>query len=367
MTYPLPKTMHAVLLNGLGGLEQLEYRTDVPVPQPGAGEVLIHVRASAVNNTDINTRIGWYSKSISSATDSGGAAGFDSVNGDDASWSGTALKFPRIQGADCCGYIVAVGQGVAASRIGERVLVSNLLRTYVDYRPYECWTFGSECDGGFAQFAVAPSKETLKVECDWTDAELASIPCAYSTAENMLHRLKAGKETVLITGASGGVGSAAVQLAKRRGATVIAQCSAAKASEVKALGADRIIDRKADLLSVLGENAVDVVVDVVGGDDWPNLLRVLRLGGRYAIAGAIAGPIAEIDLRTLYLKDLTLYGCTFQDDEVFTNLISYVESGEIRPTVAKTYLLNEIRQAQEDFLSKAHMGKLVLIIPEVNQ
>lgn len=366
MPQPLPATMHAVLLNGLGGLEQLEYRTDVPVPQPGVGEVLIQVRASAVNNTDINTRIGWYSKSISSDTGAGGATGFDSVNGDDASWSGAALEFPRIQGADCCGYIVAVGQGVADSRIGERVIVSNLLRTYVNYRPYECWTFGSECDGGFAQFAVAPSKETLKVECDWTDAELASIPCSYSTAENMLHRLKLGKETVLITGASGGVGSAAVQLAKRRGATVIAQCSAAKADEVRTLGADRIIDRGVDLISVLGENSVDVVVDVVGGDDWPNLLRVLRLGGRYAIAGAIAGPSSAIDLRTLYLKDLTLYGCTFQDDEVFTNLISYVESGEIRPAVAKTYPLSEIHQAQEDFLSKAHIGKLVLIIPQVN-
>ncbi|ANJ55498.1 alcohol dehydrogenase [Pseudomonas silesiensis] len=367
MSHSIPATMHAVLLNGLGGLEQLEYRTDVAVPQPKDGEVLIQVRASAVNNTDINTRIGWYSKSISSDTGSGGAGGFDSVNGDDASWSGASLKFPRIQGADCCGYIVAVGKGVAASRIGERVIVSNLLRTYVDHRPYECWTFGSECDGGFAQFAVAPSKETLKVECDWTDAELASIPCAYSTAENMLHRTKLGVEVVLITGASGGVGSAAVQLAKRRGATVIAQCSAAKASEVQALGADRILDRKADFVSILGENSVDVVVDIVGGEDWPDLLRVLRLGGRYAIAGAIAGPMAEIDLRTLYLKDLTLYGCTFQEDEVLTNVISYVESGEIRPVVAKTYPLNEIHQAQEDFLSKAHLGKLVLIIPEVNQ
>lgn len=367
MSTLLPTTMHAVLLNGLGGIEQLEYRTDVPVPQPGAGEVLINVRASAVNNTDINTRIGWYSKSITSDTGSGGATGFESVNGDDASWSGSALEFPRIQGADCCGYIVAVGQGIAASRIGERVIVSNLLRTYVDHRPYECWTFGSECDGGFAQFAVAPSKETLKVECDWSDAELASIPCSYSTAENMLHRAKVAKETVLVTGASGGVGSAAVQLAKRRGATVIAQCSAAKASDVKALGADRIIDRNTDLISALGEHAVDVVIDVVGGNEWPTLLRVLRPGGRYAIAGAIAGPITEIDLRTLYLKDLTLYGCTFQEDEVFINLVSYVESGEIRPVVAKTYPLNEIHQAQQDFLTKTHIGKLVLIIPEVEQ
>lgn len=366
MSRSLHSTMHAVLLTGLGGLDKLEYRTDVPVPQAGAGEVLVQVRASAVNNTDINTRIGWYSKSINCATGSGGAEGFESVDGADASWSGAALDFPRIQGADCCGYIVAVGQGVSPSRIGERVLVGNMLRTYVDYRPFECWTFGSECDGGFAQFAVAPARETHKVMCDWSDAELASIPCAYSTAENMLHRVKLGAEVVLITGASGGVGSAAVQLAKRRGATVIAQCSSSKASELQALGADRVIDRNANLISVLGENSIDVVIDVVGGEQWPDLLRVLRLGGRYAIAGAIAGPISEIDLRTLYLKDLTLVGCTFQDEEVFSNLISYIEAGEIRPLVAKTFPLTDIRRAQEEFLSKGHLGKLVLIIPEVN-
>ncbi|WP_291737375.1 zinc-binding dehydrogenase, partial [Leisingera sp. F5] len=240
-----------------------------------------------------------------------------------------------------------------------------MLRSYVDYRPYECWTFGSECDGGFAQFAVAPARETHAVKCDWSDAELASIPCAYSTAENMLHRVGLGAETVLISGASGGVGSAAVQLAKRRGATVIALSSSAKADEVLALGADRVIDRNADLRSELGEGAVDVVVDLVAGPQWPAFMDVLRRGGRYATAGAIAGPISEIDVRTLYLKDLTLMGCTFQEDEVFANLISYIEAGEIRPLVAKTYPLAEIATAQEDFLSKKHAGKLVLMIPEV--
>ncbi|MEQ7738061.1 zinc-binding dehydrogenase, partial [Escherichia coli] len=138
---------------------------------------------------------------------------------------------------------VAVGEGVSADRIGERVLVRNMLRTYVGYRPYECWTFGSECDGGFAQFAVAPSRETYAVNSDWSDADLAAIPCAYSTAENMLHRAQVGADRVLITGASGGVGLAAVQLAKRRGATVTAVCSAAKADQVKAEGADRTVDR----------------------------------------------------------------------------------------------------------------------------
>lgn len=360
----IPKTMTAVLLTGHGDTDKLVLRHDVPLPNPKAGEVLIRVAASAVNNTDINTRIGWYSKKIEVET---AAAASVAPDEDDASWSGVPLQFPRIQGADACGYIAAVGPGVDPARIGERVLVRNMLRSYVDYRPYECWTFGSEIDGGFAQFTVAPAREVFAVRCDWSDAELASVPCAYSTAENMLHRAGVGAERVLVTGASGGVGSAAVQLAKRRGAEVIALCGAAKADEVRALGADRIVERGADLVGALGRNAVDVVIDMVGGPGFATLLDVLRLGGRYAIAGAIAGPICELDLRTVYLKDLTLYGCTFQEDVVFSNLVKYIEAGEIRPAVARTYPLSHIAAAQADFLTKAHTGKLVLIPPKVTE
>ncbi len=359
----LPKTMAAVLLTGHGGLEKLEYRTDVPVPHPGRGEVLIQVAAAGINNTDVNTRIGWYSKAINSETGEGGAAGFDAVETVDATWAGTALEFPRIQGADVCGRIVDVGVGVSRDRIGERVLVRNMLRTPVGYRPFECWTFGSECDGGFAQFTVAPARETYAVHSDWSDEELAALPCAYSTAENMLHRAAVRSERVLVTGASGGVGLAAVQLAKRRGATVVAVCSASKAADVIAQGADRTVDRDADLIDALGRATVDVVLDVVGGPRGAQLLDLLRPGGRYAISGAIGGPIAEIDLRTLYLKDLSLFGCTFQEDEVFENLIEYVERGEVRPVVSRTYPLEEIASAQEAFLTKGHIGKLVLIPP----
>lgn len=356
--------MTAVLLTGNGGLDKLEYRSDVAVPRPNAEEVLIEVAAAGINNTDINTRIGWYSKKVTAETSSGGANGFESV-GDDASWSGNTLNFPRIQGADVCGRIVAVGDSVPTERIGERVLVRNMLRSYVEYRPFECWTLGSECDGGFAQYTVAPARETHAVNSDWSDAELAAIPCAYSTAENMLHRAAVGPERVLVTGASGGVGLAAVQLAKRRGAEVVAVCSADKATDVKAQGADHTVERGNDLVAALGSNSVDVVVDLVAGPQWPQLLDVLRPGGRYAVAGAIAGPIAEIDLRTLYLKDLTLLGCTFQPDEVFENLIGYVERDEIRPVVSGTYPLSDIVRAQEDFLSKKYVGKLVLIPPPV--
>jgi NADPH:quinone reductase-like Zn-dependent oxidoreductase len=215
----------------------------------------------------------------------------------------------------------------------------------------------------FRQYAVAPARDTYAVDCDWSDAELAAIPCAYSTAENMLHRAAVGAERVLVTGVSGGVGLAAVQLAKRRGATVVAVCSAGKAPEVKALGADRTLERGTDLVAALGAGSVDVVIDLVGGPHWPQLRDVLRTGGRYTIAGAIGGPIAEIDLRTVYLKDLTLYGCTFQTDDVFENLVTYIERGEIRPVVSGRYPLSDIVRAQEDFLAKKHTGKLVLIPP----
>jgi NADPH:quinone reductase-like Zn-dependent oxidoreductase len=360
----IPQIMTAVLLTGHGGFDRLEYRTDVAVPRPGNGEVLIKVGAAGVNNTDINTRIGWYSKGVTTDTHEGAADGFETADQEDASWSGVPLSFPRIQGCDCCGRIISVGENVSEKRIGEGVLVRPMLRTYADCRPMECWFLGSECDGSFAQYVKAPSKETYKVACDWTDAELASIPCAYSTAENLLHRASlAPGERVLITGASGGVGSAAVQLARRRGAEVIAVAGASKAEWVLALGADRVIPRGDSVLAALGRNSVEVVVDLVAGPQWAELIDILKRGGRYAVAGAIAGPIIQLDIRTLYLKDLNFFGCTFQDNIVFENLIRYVEGGEIRPVVAKTYPLNDIVQAQKDFLDKMFVGKLVLIPP----
>ena len=232
----------------------------------------------------------------------------------------------------------------------------------VDYRPFECWTMGSECDGAFAQYMVAFSDESYKIESNWSDIELASIPCAYSTAENLLERSNVkNSEVVLITGASGGVGSAAIQLAKRRGAKVIAIASAEKINDVKKIGADTVIKRGESLNGVLEAESVDVVIDLVAGGQWAELLDVLKKGARYAAAGAIAGPIVELDIRTLYLKDLTLMGCTFQDGQVFKNLIGYIERNEIKPLVAKSYPLKDIVNAQKDFLSKKYTGKLVLI------
>lgn len=358
----IPEKMAAVLLTGHGGFDKLEYRTDVPTPRPGRGETLVEVAAAGINNTDVNTRIGWYSKDVRAETNSGGATGFD-LGGTTTSWSGAALRFPLVQGADVCGHIVAVGDEVSPDRIGERVVVRNMLRSYVDYRPFQCWTLGSDCDGGFAQYVVTPARETYAVDSDLSDAELAALPCSYSTAENMLVRTALGEERVLVTGASGGVGLAAVQLAKRRGATVVAVCSPEKASVVRQQGADRTLDRDADLLAELGPGSVDVVLDLVGGPNSGRLLDLLRRGGRYAVAAAIGGPIAELDLRTVYLNDLSLYGCTFQEDDVFENLVEYLRRKEIRPVVAQTYPLRDIARAQQDFLAKKHVGNLILLPP----
>jgi len=359
----IPRTMKAVLLKGQGGFDQLEYRDDVPVPRLRTGEVLIRVAAAGVNNTDINTRTGWYAKSVTEGTTSeGGAAGYATATADTTGWSGAALAFPRIQGADVCGRIVAVTDGVDPARIGQRVLIEPVLREPVGGKPYQARYFGSEWDGGFAEYTKVPAIHAHKIESGLADAELASFPCAYSAAENMLTRadLAAG-ETILITGASGGVGSAAVQLAKRRGASVLAMTSASKAEQVKTLGADKIVPRNADLLDSLGRDVADVVVDVVGGPRWPELLEVLKRGGRYAVAGAIAGPMVALDLRVLYLKDLRLLGCTILEPDVFSALVGYIERREIKPVVANTYPLKEIVRAQQEFLGKRFTGKIVLI------
>ncbi len=351
--------MAAVLTVGHGGYEMLQYRADVRRPVPAAGEVLIRVGAAAVNNTDINTRTGWYSKTVSAATSEGAT-----TDATDASWSGEALKFPLIQGADICGNIVGVGDGVDSARIGERVIVPTM-QPAPNGGPYDTFTVGSECNGGFAQFVTMRASQAFVVKSALSDVELASFPCAYSTAENMLHPagVKAG-ETVFITGASGGVGSAAVQLAKRRGAIIIAQSGAEKASAMIALGAHQVVNRDDDVAKVIGTEHVDVIIDIVGGSQWPSLLEILKRGGRYVVSGAIAGPLVDLDLRNLYLKDLTFLGCTAQHPDVFPNLIGYIERGEIHPLVAKTYPLSEIVKAQQEFQLKRHVGKIVLVPPQ---
>lgn len=345
MTFP--EKMYGVVLNGHGGPEMLAWRDDLPVPLPGKEDVIIRVRAAGVNNTDINTRTAWYSKGEAEA--------------DDATWSGIPLSFPRIQGADVCGEIVAVGQAIDTNRIGERVLIEPCIREANGTMLETPWYLGSECDGGFAQYTRVAARHAHAIKSDLSDVELASFPCSYATAENMLTRTKVSKdEVVLVTGASGGVGSAVVQLAQARGAKVIAVTSASKAKILLELGAVKALDRSDDFVGELGVSNIDVVIDLVAGPKWSSLLDVLRPGGRYAVAGAIGGPMVELDVRTLYLKDLSFFGCTILEPQVFSNLVRRIESKEIVPLVSEIYPLRDIAAAQSAFDAKEHIGKIVL-------
>jgi NADPH:quinone reductase-like Zn-dependent oxidoreductase len=354
--------MKAVVTTGNGGYDRLVW-CDVPVPVPGPGEVLLRVLAAGVNNTEINTRLGWYSSSVTTETNAAAATEEQRpTQKADGGWN-DATPFPFIQGTDCCGLVVEAGPGVDHALLGGRVLVRACMRPHGFGSMDNIW-MGSDFDGAFAEFVKVPASEVFEVRCDWSDAELATIPCAYATAENMLHRARAAAgEHVVVAGASGGVGSAAVQLAKRRGATVTAVVGGDKAEQVLDIGADRVIDRDEDPAAVLGEESVDLVVDNVAGPGFGSMLKVLRRGGRYVSSGAIGGPIVPLDMRTLYLKDITLIGCTAWDEPVFPNLVGYIERGEIKPLVAATFPLERIADAQREFLEKRHVGKFVLLPP----
>ncbi len=362
----MSETMEAVVLTGHGDLDKLEYHADWPRPVAGPGQVLIEVAACGLNNTDVNTRTAWYSKGSSAATTGGALEGAES---EDATWDGAAITFPRIQGADVAGRAVAVGPGVDPAVIGERVLVDCWLRDWDDpMNLHRIGFFGSECDGGYARYTVVDHRNVHPIRCDLTDAELATFATPCVTAENMLNRATvAAGDTVLIPGASGGVGSALIQLSKRRGATVIAMCSDDKAEGVRQAGADAILPRApldlaGDLQAAIGQPTVTVVADVVGGPGWPALIDVLARGGRYTCAGAIAGPMVELDLRTMYLRDLTFTGATVVPPGVFADLVGYIERGEIKPLLAATYPLARLREAQQAFIDKRHVGNIVVTL-----
>ena len=356
----LPSVMKAMVTMDHGDIDQMVLHHDWPRPEPASGEVLIRVKACGLNNTDVNTRSGWYSKTVSEAT-TGGA--FEEVGTEDPTWGGAPITFPRIQGADVCGEIVAVGEGVSAERIGQRVITDNWLRDPdAPEDMNKTGYYGSERDGGFAEYATIPAQNAISINSDLSDAELATFSCSYSTAEGMLVRARVtAHDTVLVPGASGGVGGALVQLAKMRGARVIALASDAKHADVARLGPDRILPRApTDLRAALGEEKITVVADVVGGPYWPTLIDILERGGRYTCSGAIAGPMVELDLRTFYLRDLTFTGSTVIPPEVTQNLVSYIEAGSIQPALAATYPLEELREAQAAFIAKEHTGNIVV-------
>lgn len=349
------RTMSAVLLTGHGDLDNLVYRTDVPVAQPVAGEVLIEISACGMNNTDVWVRQGAYGTENDASAVS--------------SWrrQDPTLTFPRIQGTDIVGHVVAVGAGVADSRIGERVMVDFSIYNREDDSLADIDYIGHGRDGGYAEYVAVPAENAHVVNTNLSDIELATFCCAYLTGEQMLERagLKSG-ERVLVTGASGGVGSGIVQLARARGAIPYAVVGAGKEQALLDIGAEAVMTRgDGDLVTaaerVLNGKPIDVVADLVGGLLFNDLLRILRPEGRYTTAGAIGGPVVQLDLRTMYLKQLQLHGSSQGTRGDFRRIVRYIEEGKIKPLVGGVYPLSEFHRAQSDFMAKAFVGKLVVV------
>jgi NADPH:quinone reductase-like Zn-dependent oxidoreductase len=337
-------SMTAAVTVGHGGADMVEVRGDWPRPTPRPGEALVRVAAAALNNTDIWSREGAY----------GTAGDPDAIVG----WKGVPLDFPRIQGIDVAGEVCAVGSDGDAEWIGHRVIVDPAAR-YEGDLPADI--VGSEVDGGFAEYHVCRIAQLHDVAgSPLSDAQLACLPTAYGTALGMLTRAGCEPgERVLVTGASGGVGMAAVQLLFDRGCEVVARTSAAHRELIAGLGVAEVSVRGVDDLSTVAP--VDAVVDVVGGGDFGALVDRLRDGGRLVTAGAIGGPIVSLDLRRLYLQQRTLIGSTMHTPAVFAQLAEIAIGGGIEPLVAETYPLAAIAAAQERFVTGDFVGKLVLV------
>lgn len=345
-------TMKAIVTTGPGGTDRLEFRNDVPVPRIGPQEVRVRLFTSALNNTDVAFRENWYST-------------------DDDESEKVAIAWPRIQGAGGVGVIDRVGAEVSASRIGETVLVDPFIRRrgVALRRSMLMLMGGAQRHGCFANYVAVPDENAVAVPANSSLSfeELACLPTAYQTAEEMQIRaqIESG-HNVLVTGASGGVGSANVLLAKLRGARVVAVAGKDKHEAVRELGADVVVDRDAYLRANHYKDFADfdAVLDVTGGETLQSHLKLLRPGGNYVTAGAIAGWDARFDLRTLIYSDLRIIGQDVPRHEALTNLIDYCLTGRLRPKTAAVFDLEELRAAQDLFVKKQFVGKIIIKIAD---
>ncbi|MBO6812592.1 MULTISPECIES: zinc-binding dehydrogenase [Marinobacter] len=362
----IPNTMKAMVLTGHGDVDKLEYQ-DVSVPAPGPGEVLVRVTATAKNNTDRKAREGLY------PTKKGEMTSFQ-MGGK------PTLTFPRIQGADIAGRVAAVGEGVDESRIGERGLLD--FNIYANDRRDINLTpdyFGHGADGGYAEYVALPSDQFHHIpNAEFSDAEVASMGmCSYQTAMHMLTsaNIKAG-ERVLVTGASGGVGTALIQLCRIMGAIPYALSKQDKAVALLELGAEAVLDRS-DMDSFVdrvkaetGGKPIDAVMDLVGGEMTDVFIDTMIFDmnarstyPRLSIAGASGGNISEILWTRIYLYQVQIFGVSHGTREEAEQLMAWIRGGQLKPVLHGAFRLSDLHRAEEYFVNRGsnYLGKIVIV------
>ena len=364
----VPETMAAMQLMGHGGVDQLQYRTDVATPRPGPGEVLVRVSATAKNNTDRKAREGLYP-----TKDRDEVASF-AMGGE------PTLTFPRIQGADVAGRVVAVGDGVDESRVGERGLLD--FNLYPDDRRDINLTpdyYGHGADGGFAEYIAVPSDQFHRVDNpELADAELAALGmCSYQTAVHMLNvaGVSAG-ERVLVTGASGGVGTALIQLCRVMGAIPYALSQQDKAQALKELGAEAVLDRSDmdsftdRVMAETGGEPIDAVMDLAGGEMTDRFIDTMITDmtrrstyPRLSIAGASAGNVSEVLWTRIYLYQVQIFGVSHGTREEAEQLVAWIRSGQLKPVLHGSFRLSALREAEHYFVNRGsgYLGKIVIV------
>jgi alcohol dehydrogenase len=334
------KTMRALLLRRHGGLEDLEVVTDHPVPEAGEGHVVIRVRASSFNYHDVFTVRGM---------------------------PGIKVPLPVIVGLDMAGEIAEIGPGIAGWKIGDRVLVNPLNKRK--------GLMGEMLDGGMAEYCRVAADQLVAVPAGVSFENAAALPVAYGTAHRMLithNTVKAG-ERVLILGASGGVGTGCIILAKHLGAEVIACTSSAeKMQKLKALGADEVLNVKETDFSKWAvekygkpqrrsyDGGVDVLINFTGGDTWQPSLRCLKRGGKLLVCGATAGYDPKEDLRYIWSFELKIIGSnSFYDDDLAA-LMALIAQGKVKPVIDKVLPLDDAREGLRLIADREVIGKVVV-------
>lgn len=340
--------MKATAIVAHGGVEGLSYM-DLPDPQPVRGEVVIRVRACALNHLDIWLRIGI---------------------------PAYQLQLPHIPGSDVSGEVVAVGEGVENVKVGDKVIVNPNLtcgecewcRMGEDSMCNSFGIFGAKCWGGYAEYAKVPARNLIPMPEGLTFEEAAAFPLTFLTAWHMLitrAQLKPG-ERVLVVAAGSGVGAAALQIAKFAGAFVIATAGTdEKCEKAKSLGADAVINHGkeniADKVKELTDGrGVDVIVEHVGPAIFEQCLKSLAKGGRLVTCGATTGPTAGFEIRYLFSRQLSIIGSMMGRTSELLTITRLVGEGKLKPVIDRVFHLSEAAKAHELLESRNFFGKLVL-------